>query len=107
MWKDDDDKIMDLVDNLDKKKKERFPLICPICRKREGHLYFHRNKVNENKGSLWTWCSACHHSAHAEFLIPEWWENLAQLDIGKLASYPDYLEEHKSNIDEWINHLIL
>ena len=55
---------------------------------------------------MWTWCSACCHSAHVTFRLPEWWENLEQIDFEKISSYPDYLEENKRDIDEWINKLI-
>lgn len=106
MWKDDDDRIMNILDNIEKKDKERFPIICPICGKREGHLYFHRNRTDDVRGGMWTWCSACCHSAHVTFRLPEWWENLEQIDFEKISSYPDYLEENKRDIDEWINKLI-
>ena len=36
MWKDDNDRIMNILDNIEKKDKERFPIICPICGKRDG-----------------------------------------------------------------------
>lgn len=54
---------------------------------------------------MWVWCSACYHSSHALGRVPEWWENLEKIDFDKLASLPDYLEENKIFIDEWINSI--
>lgn len=104
MWQDNDDKIMDILDNIETRNK-CFPVICPICGKREGHLYFHRYKKDAEQGGMWVWCSACYHSSHALGRVPEWWENLEKIDFDKLASLPDYLEENKICIDEWINSI--
>lgn len=106
MWQDNDSKIMNILDKVETKSKEQFPVICPICGEKEGHMYFHRNKIGEDKGGMWTWCSSCRHSAHALFRIPKWWINLKEIDFEKLTSYPDYLEENKVCIDEWINELL-
>lgn len=107
MWQDNNDKIMEILDNIETKDKKSFPAVCPICKKREGHLYFHRNRKNDERGSMWVWCSACQHSAHTMFRVPEWWNDLDGIDIEKLTNYPDYLEENKVCIDEWINDIIL
>jgi len=40
MWIDNDDRIMEILDYIEKPSKECFPVTCPICGKREGHLYF-------------------------------------------------------------------
>lgn len=106
MWQDNDDKIMDILDNIEMKNKECFPVACSICGKKEGHLYFHRYKEDDERGSMWTWCSACYHSAHTTYRLPKWWENLEEVNFGKLTNYPDYLEKNKMCIDEWINKLI-
>ncbi|MDE5907128.1 MAG: hypothetical protein K2H52_00020 [Lachnospiraceae bacterium] len=105
MWKDDD-RIMNILDSVEIKEKKQFPVICPICGKREGHLYFHKYNSNENAGGMWTWCSACKHSAHARFKLPEWWKNLEIINFHELVSCPDYLEKNKVIIDEWINKLM-
>lgn len=105
MWQDDDDKIMNILDNIEPEEKKQFPVFCPICGKREGHLYFHRYK-NEVAGGMWIWCSACKHSMHSRFRLPDWWINLETIDFQELASHPDYLEKNKSSIDNWINKLL-
>lgn len=79
---------------------------CPICGKKEGHVFFYRNIESEERGSMWTWCSACHHSAHALYKLPEWWKNLDKIDIEKLTSHPNYLDKYKNSIDEWVNKLL-
>ncbi|MDE6759162.1 MAG: hypothetical protein K2J90_00615 [Lachnospiraceae bacterium] len=106
MWKDDDDKIIDILDAIDGKDKKSLPLSCPICGKDEGHLYFHRFKIGYDKGGMWTWCSACHHCSHATVKVPRWWKNSEKIKFEKLASHPDYLEENKIYIDEWVNRLM-
>lgn len=105
MWKDDDDKIINILDSIEGEEKEQFPVLCPICGKREGHLYFHRYN-NESVGGMWAWCSACRHSMHTRFKLPEWWENLEIINFQELTSYPDYLERNKGVIDEWMNKLM-
>lgn len=106
MWRDNDEQIMDILDNVETKNKECFPVVCPICGKKDGHIYFHRNKEGDERGSMWAWCSACYHNAHAIYRLPKWWKNLEEISIEKLASYPDYLEKNKSCIDEWVNRLV-
>ena len=70
---------MDILDNIETENKGYFPVACPICGKIEGHLYFHRNMEGDERGSMWAWCS---------------------------ASYPNYLEENKVCIDQWINEIL-
>ena len=106
MWKDDDIRIMNILDSAEMNEKKQFPVFCPICGKREGHLYFHKYNDNENAGGMWTWCSACKHSAHTRFKLPERWKNLEKINFQELSSHPDYLEKNKIIIDEWINKLI-
>lgn len=105
MWQDNNDKILDILDFIEIKNKECFPVVCPICGKKEGHLYFHRYK-EEELGGVWIWCSACYHSAHARYQLPKWWKNSEEIISEKLASHPDYLEDNKRFIDEWVNKLI-
>ncbi len=106
MWEDNDNKIMSILDGVEMKEKKQFPINCPICGEKQGHLYFHKYADNESIGGVWTWCSACKHCAHARYRLPEWWKNLEVIDFHKLASCPDYLEKNKVNIDEWINKLM-
>lgn len=104
MWRDDDDKILNILDDL-YAEKERFPVICPVCGKRDGHAYLHKHNENSQRGGLWLWCSACRHTSHSSYQLPLWWKNLDSLNTAKLASFPDYLEEHKTDIDKWVNKL--
>lgn len=104
MWQEDDDRILNILDNF-YNKKIRFPVICPICGKREGHIYLYKYNENNQRGGLWLWCSACHHCSHSSYLLPLWWNNLQNLDTSKLMSFPDYLEDNKINIDEWVNKI--
>ncbi len=83
VWLDNDDKIMDILDNIETENKGCFPVVCPICGKKEGHLYFHRNMEGDERGSMWVWCSACYHFSHAM-----------------------YREENKVCIDQWINEIL-
>lgn len=106
MWRDDDYKIMNILDNIEIKGGECFPVKCPICGKKEGHLYFHRYEIDGDRGGVWTWCSACRHSAHASFKLPKWWKNLEVISFDKLTSFPNYLEDNKVSIDKWINELL-
>ena len=106
MWIDDNDKIIDILKEEIIKSKEYFPVICPVCKRKQGHLYAHRYKEGEDRGGEWVWCSACHSYAHFSARLPKWWKNLELIEFSKLAAVPDYLEENKTCIDEWINSLI-
>ena len=106
MWQENDDRIMDILDNIEVKNKRQFPSVCPICGEKEGHIYFHRYKKDDDRGGMWVWCSACRHSAHTLFKIPKWWDNLKMIKFEKLANYPDYLEKNKRYIDKWVNKLL-
>lgn len=106
MWYDGDSKIADIFDCIKPPIKESFPVKCPVCGKKEGHLYFHRYEKNGIRGGRWTWCSACKCSEHASGWAPQWWDNLETISFERLASMPDYLEENKDCIDEWVNKLL-
>ena len=105
MWKDNDDKIMGILDSIETQNKGCFPVVCPICGEKDGHLYFHRNRDGDEKGSMWVWCGKCYHFAHALCRLPKWWKNLDKINFEELTSYPNHLEENKFCIDEWINKL--
>ena len=97
---------MDILDNFETSDKEGFPVVCPVCRKKDGHIYFHRHRAEGERGSMWVWCSACCHFAHVLCRLPKWWRNLEEVTFEELTSYPDYLEKNKIGIDEWVNKLI-
>lgn len=105
MWKDNNDKIMNILDNIVSPNLAYFPVICPICGEKEAHIYFHKY-IDEVRGGMWVWCSSCKHSAHTMFKIPTWWSNLNTIKFEELTSYPDLLEKNKKVIDRWINGLL-
>lgn len=106
MWQDNNDKILDILDIIETNNKECFPVVCPICRRRDGHLYFHRYMEGDERGGMWTWCSACYHSAHTMYRLLKWWKNLDEVHFERLTNYPNYLEDNKISIDEWVNKLM-
>ena len=53
MWKDNDDKIMDILENIETLNRQDFPVVCPICGGKEGHLYFCKNVEGDEKGGMW------------------------------------------------------
>lgn len=105
MWQCDD-RIMEVLVKDEAEIKEKFPIICPVCGKKEAHLYAHRFKEGEDRGGKWAWCSACYNCVHVSAKLPKWWKNPDLIDFNKLAAIPDYLEENKNYVDEWINSLI-
>lgn len=107
MWQDGDDRIMDILDIIELDNEQSVPVVCPICGKKEGHFYLSRYKEGEVYGGMWVWCSACHHSAHARYRLPEWWKNAKEICFEELTAHPYYLEENKNCIDEWVNRLLL
>ncbi len=106
MWQSNDDRIMDIFDKAKSKNTECFPIICPVCGKQGGHLYLHRYQPEDDRGGMWTWCSVCCNSMHTSAKIPKWWQNLKTIDFDQLAALPDYLENNKADIDEWVNKLL-
>ena len=46
---------MDILDNIETVNKGCFTVVCPICGKKEGHLYFHRNMEGSERGNMWAW----------------------------------------------------
>ena len=105
MWKDNDDKIMDILENIETLNRQDFPVVCPICGGKEGHLYFCKKVEGDEKGGMWAWCSSCRHFAHTLYRLPKWWKNLDKIKAENLAGCPGYLEENKLCIDEWVNKL--
>lgn len=105
MWKDTNDRIMEILDNVETKRNEQFPISCPICRETGGHVYFHRFEINDDKGGVWVWCSNCHYFVHAMVKVPSWWKNLEYMSLKDLSYYPSCLDENKNSVDKWINEL--
>ena len=56
MWKDDDEQIMRILSDIEVKNRVGFPVICPICGKKEGHVFFNRDKNSSKRGGMWVWC---------------------------------------------------
>lgn len=104
MWNDANDKIMDIL-NYFNATRGKFPAVCPICKKDDGHIFFYTYR-NNGISSAWVWCSSCRYSAHFTYRTPSIWKNMLNIDSGRLASAPDYLEEIKHSIDDWVNTII-
>ncbi len=103
MWNDATDDILDIFDKV--KKKETLPLYCPMCGKKEAHIYMYRFEYY-SRGTIWAWCSACKATAHGRMMLPIWWENSETLDNSLLGVHPDLLEEKKEFVDKYVNMLI-
>ena len=103
MWKDDNDSIEKLWYQFIA-KSSRYPSVCPICGKKSAHIYLHRFK--DNKGSVWIWCSECKNCSHGTMVIPKWWCDDDFIDLTKTASHPDYLENEKKWIDNYVNEIL-
>lgn len=103
MWNDSNDKIMEIMDCVDG-KESLFPTRCPICGEKAGHLCIHR--YDEHHGGIWVWCSRCFSFAHMSGIIPEWWENIPDIEAAQLEADPQYLDERHNAIDEWVNDLL-
>ena len=94
---------------------EIFPDVCPICGKRDAHIFMHRFSEYvgekwaayvENRGGKWVWCGNCHSFCHMSGEISAWWHNLVTVDEGKLTVEPDYLNEKSAELDQWVNGVI-
>lgn len=105
MWKDSNDKIEELYINF--KKIEKFPTICPICKKEDAHIYMHIYDDKTRRGGLWIWCSKCLSFFHSSLNIPRYWENYLFIELEKLSAIPIYLDEIKDKIDRHANAIVL
>ncbi len=104
MWKDDNDKIEELYNNV--KKIKNFPAICPICKKEGAHIYMHVYDCKTRRGGVWGWCSECHTFFHGSTFVPDYWKNCTDVEAEKLCAEPVYLEELKEKIDKHVNAII-
>ena len=103
MWDDSNDKIMEILDELESKECV-FPVYCPVCGEKGGHLCIHR--YDGRHGGIWIWCSKCCSCSHLSGIIPDWWKNLPGIEEDKLEADPQYLDERNNVIDDWINGLL-
>lgn len=104
-WDDSRDEIMDILVMIENKKASQIPLMCPICNTNNAHIYMHR--WENNRGTIWTWCSNCKLCAHVSSLnLPDWWVNCSSIDVSELMSHPIFLEPKASLIDEHLRQLL-
>lgn len=99
----DNDKITEILHTIEDGKTE-YPCVCPACNSRNAHIFIYKH--NEKHGGIWTWCSNCGAFSHMSGVAPKWWNNPDFVDSAMLCGEPDYLEQMKEKIDEWINSII-
>jgi len=99
MW-NDNDKIIEIFSKVNDNQIV-CPCVCPICHSQTGHVYIHKH--NDRHCGIWTWCSNCKASSHLSGKAPIWWENPDFIDSAKLCADPEYLDQLKDKIDEWVN----
>ena len=104
MWKEDD-RLMELVVALESPALT-LPTKCPICGTEHAHIFMHRYKSDEARGTIWVWCSSCQGYIHLGYKLPNWWENLDEVNEDELNAFPDYPEGIKDRIDAWLPKLI-
>lgn len=103
-WDDSRDEIMDIVEVLEDNTELQFPLKCPICNTNKAHIYMHR--WDEERGTIWTWCSNCKSCTHGSRMkLPGWWKNADFIDDSELTSHPIFLEDKASLIDKHVKEL--
>jgi len=104
-WDDSRDEIMDIIEVIEKSKEPQIPIKCPICNTNNAHIYMHR--WENNRGTIWTWCSNCKSCTHGSRLeLPSWWENVDFIDISELTSHPIFLEPKANKIDKHLIRLL-
>lgn len=81
-------------------EKNNFPADCPICGRREAHVYL--RAYTPKRGDLWTWCSSCQSFEHASIIPPSDWKNDDFIDYHHLSALPQYLEFQKDSIDSYM-----
>lgn len=106
-WDDSNYKILDIIDMIVDNKEPQIPIKCPICSTSNAHIYMWRWKDNEDRGTIWTWCSNCRACSHASRVkLPDWWENADFIDVSELTSHPVFLEPKVDMIDEHLRQLL-
>lgn len=104
MWKDYDDRINELFSNL--RMINKFPTVCPMCKKRGAHIYMHIYDDKTRRGGIWSWCSECYSFSHGSIYVPTYWKNCSMVELERLSAVPIYLEEVKDKLDEHVNSII-
>lgn len=102
MW-NDNNKIIEIFDKATD-RKSKYPCECPICNNQTAHIYVHKH--NEQHCGIWAWCSSCKASSHLSGKTPLWWNNPEFVDPAKLCADPEYLDQMKGRIDEWVNDIV-
>ncbi len=102
MW-NDNDIIPNIFLTIEDGKTE-YPCDCPVCNNRDAHIYIHKH--NERHCGIWTWCSSCGAFSHMSGNAPKWWKNPDFVDSKQLCGDPEYLDQMKERIDDWINSIL-
>lgn len=105
MWKDNNNKIEEVFDSLNKIKK--IPTVCPICKKEAAHIYMHVYDQRTRRGGLWIWCSECYTFFHGSIYVPEYWKNCPAVELEKLCAIPDYLNDIREAIDAHVENILI
>ena len=104
-WDDSRDEIMDILEMVEDKETSQIPIMCPICNTTNAHIYMHR--WENNRGTIWTWCSNCKSCAHgSRMCLPDWWVNDGFIDVSELTSHPIILESQVILIDKHLRKLL-
>lgn len=103
-WDDSKDEIMDIIATIESNRKPQIPLKCPICNTNNAHVYMHR--WENDKGTIWAWCSNCKSCTHGNYKLPNWWKNSNFIDVSELTSHPIFLEPKVSLIDKHLRRLL-
>ena len=94
MWKDDKLEMLEIFDLL-QRKTIKFPANCPCCGQLAAHAMFYcYNQVNR-RGGFWVWCSKCKQYVHTSVKVPNWWKNIADIQVEDLVSEPVVQENSK------------
>ena len=102
MW-NDNNKIMVIFDEIENGKTV-YPCTCPACEGQTSHVYIHKH--NDRHCGIWVWCSKCGAYSHMSGVAPKWWKNPDFIDPAQLCAEPEYLEQMKARIDEWVNTIV-
>ena len=102
MW-NDNDRILSIFRNVEDGKSV-YPCECPVCNTRNAHIYIHKH--NDRHCGMWAWCSNCGAFSHTSGTAPKWWKNPDFVDSSRLCGEPQYLDQMKESLDDWINAII-
>lgn len=100
-WNNDNNIYKSYISSTNNDVKN-FSFICSVCGRKDLHIFFHRWRKNDLKGSGWIWFSYCKSFDHGRFTLPNHWENFEKINPENLKYEPNYLEEIKNCIDEYI-----